>query len=282
MPDYFYRADYLTPALSVDGDQQSRIIEKSKVNLYYSDGFPTTRTGSLFWDKLDHEGSADFMMFQKYLDMSSTYGYRSIHVLAKSLSAEHYKPKVSGNSNVFLDVELYTPTNAVTNQEEQAHATQEHLRALYVFNFWRERSTSFDLVGYAAARRIREQRALALEDRQFIKLSGFVDRVFKRVDSFGEDDFDAITPDVAVKMLKDLIGLQRISIGLPANAPSSDHLPGQRDSDASTSVEDHLRVVAKKREAAINSIDAATLLGDEATATAAQELMMLMLRGKQA
>lgn len=278
MVDHIYRADYLMPALSAhSADDGIRIQERAKVPLYYADGFPTTRSGSLFWDRLDHEGSADFMLFQKYLEMSGTYGYRSIHVLAKELASTHTRRTSPPPENIFL-IDVEAAKSEVDQADAQLSATQDHLRTLYVLNFWKERATAYDLVGYAAARRIREQRALALEDSQFIKLSKFADRVFKRIEGFTEEDFESVDPLTATKILKDLVGLQRISVGLPANGPASEHLPGQKDSDASTSVEDHLRVVAKKKLATTTQ-DTAELLADETTTALAQELTMRLLRG---
>ena len=299
MPAYIYRPDHIPPNFkTLSAANQRRQCELAKVPLYYSDGFPTTRRGSLIWDRLDHEGNCDFMLFRQYLEMSQAHGYRSIQVLARALCEqttatnrhiESIREERKENPNIFLDVEELPASQAPTQRDQWLTQSSEEdgitntlgsLRQLYVFYFWRQRAEAYDLVGQAAVRKIRESRAILLEDHHFIQLSNMVAKVMKRFDNFGEDDMNNLNPVETVRILKELVSMQRVATGLPGNAPSESHLPGQRDETGTSSVEDHLRNI-NKAKATESQGDTSGFLEDEDTTTLAQALFMKMMRKNQ-
>jgi hypothetical protein len=392
MPEFIVRADMIPHHLeSMTRELQWAHIDAARVDIHYSDGFPVTNSGSLFWERLDHEGSSEFMLFQRYLEMVSTYGYRSTQLLAKSLvresieervrlvaaereqvrerereqvrdrddaqSAMHVdaatgaatatgvhtdvdhiavptRPNGSGGEydvgNIFIDMvskpqnqkrgsgsgikQKRPPMPSVAHLEKgsghsrtQAHedeaaalstakgglpaiisdveheqlmrATNDRLRTLFILYFWKARASAFDIVGEAAVRKIRAVRAIHLDERTFTRVNKMVERVMSRFDHFSADDLDSLDPGETVKVLKELLHLQRVSVGLPAAAPADAHLPGSSDSNASTPIEEHLRTIANTRDR--GEVTGLEALDDEDTANLAQELAVRLLKGKK-
>ena len=149
------------------------------------------------------------------------------------------------------------------------------MRRQLVLYYWDIRARAFDMVGQAAYRRIREQRAVLLEDDHYIKLTRHVGKVMNRMDNITEDEMQSVSPENAVKMLKDLVALQRVSAGLPAAAPTIDHLPGTVEQGPGASMEAHMKNLAKQQGVSEKQVmDISALLNDEATAAQAQDLIL--------
>jgi hypothetical protein len=295
MITHIYRPDLIPHNLDIlPQDEQSRIKANAKVPLYYNDGFPATRSGGLFWDRLEHEGGNEFMLFRQYLEMSQDHGFRSIQILARGMvqrqaaNARYIRERHEGppEENIFLDIE--GPSKQITVgppppggdiDEEMMASTLAYLRQVFVMYFWRYRAEAFDLVGQAAVRKIRSSRAILLEDKHYTRITSMVEKAMARFDRFTQDDMDNLDPSDTTKILKDLIQLQRVAIGLPAAAPSEQHLPSQ--GEHGDSVEDHLRAIHRRRNADTQNLGKEDLLGDEDIADLAQELTMRMLRRTQ-
>lgn len=301
-----YRPDLIPHNLqSLTEDQKHHVKEAARVPLFFSDGFPATKSGGLFWDKLDHEGNSEHLLFRKYLEMSQSHGYRSIQVLARQLqtqqaAADHYyRDRWGGGDsdsdsdsdsdgdgssndpeNIFLDVEEPPKAQQIAGPDQVENALSEtvtYFRQLYVLYFWKYRAQAFDLVGQAAIRKIRQQRAILLEDGHYLKLNAMVEHVMDRMGRFTDADLDNMDPLDTVKVMKDLVQMQRVTVGLPATAPGEVHLPGQVDGDT---VEEHLRAI-NNRNNATQHHKTTDLLNDESTTELAQELFMRMLQQKQ-
>jgi hypothetical protein len=164
----------------------------------------------------------------------------------------------------------------VEEDEELVASTLSHLRELYVLYFWRYRAEAFDIVGQAAVRKVRESRAILLEDHHFTQLSGMVAKTMARFNAFTDEDMKRLDPVETVKVMKELIHMQRVATGLPAQGPADAHLPGNAEGNAATSVEDHLRHIQKQKGKNKQS-GFGDLLNDESTAELAQELAMRMI-----
>lgn len=317
MPEFIYRADIFPQDYqSLSKDQKSAYLRAATVPLFYSDGFPTTEHGALFWDRLDIESDTDHHLFLRYREMSNSLGYRSVEVLARKLADEtHAANRLSNNrarsgdsdrdahrdmsldpNNEYLNVQVPTPPTSIpgaitgatatsttpddlAEYEELLQSTRDYLRAIYTFYFWKFRANAFDLVGEAAVRRIRQTRALLLDDRTYIRLQATSDKLFQRLNRFTDQDFDSMDPMDTTKVLKEILSMQRVSVGLPAAAPADSHLPGDRDSTAATNVEEHLRSIARnKRQVDSGNIDA---LSDPQTTELAQNLIIRMMQKKE-
>lgn len=287
---YYLRADLIPLNYNaLEPEQRAHFLSLARSDLIYSDGFPTTQEGTVFWERLPQESHADYWMFEKYLSMASQYGYRSIQLLARALAQEHghatQHTKAIAASNEFMDVEVSTAQaeQTVLDADALVRAQQDYIRKLYVYYYWSQRATSYDRVGAAATRKIRASRAIQLEDRHYGKLEKITEKLFKRFEGFTEDDLDKLEAPDIMKMLKDAIQLQRVTVGLPAAAPAGEHLPGVKDNDASIPMEAHLRHISRSHDNIAQGGQAAEgALNNEEIAEAAQEVIIKIMRSKQA
>jgi hypothetical protein len=106
-----------------------------------------------------------------------------------------------------------------------------------------------------------------------------VKKVFDRFDRFDQDELDEMDAATTVKVMKDLVQMQRVSAGLPAAAPTLDHLPGDKATGSGQSMEVHLRTIAKANTSSSSKAKANTgkLLDNEEDAAIAQELIIRMM-----
>jgi hypothetical protein len=282
LPLHIYRPDGIPDNFDqLPETHKHALLAQSIVNISYSEGFPTTPSGSLLWAQLDFESAGDFMLFQRYLEMTQMHGYRAIDTLAKSLASmrmPHLQQAApSQNIATFSDAERAKMEEDYTNLFTQIRS---HLRELFVYHYWNVRARAYDMVGQAAYRKIREQRAMILEDDHFIRTSTMVKKVFDRFDRFNQDELDEMDPATTVKVMKELLQMQRVSAGLPAAAPTLDHLPGDKATGSGQSMEVHLRTIAKTAAAANGNKaknDTSRLLDSEEDTAIAQELIIRMM-----
>lgn len=271
MPMFIYRPDAIPEDFdSLSPAQQAQIREAATMRLSYSEGFPTTPSGVLLWEQLDFEGGSEFLFFQTYLSMQETHGFRSIQILARESAERSMKARAA---------------SALTSEvEEHAHfqalyeGTLAHFNELLTYHYWVARARAYDLVGQAAYRRIRNQRAMLLDNAHYHMLTGMMAKARARFERFSESDMDALNPVETVKIIKDISQMQRVAVGLPAAAPSEDHLPGSGESQG---MEVHLRTIAKASSASRARADAGDFLNDEETASQAQDLIIKMIQRRR-
>jgi len=269
MPMFIYRPDAIPENFdSLSPTQQSQIQGAATVRLSFSEGFPTTPGGTLFWEQLEFEGGSEFLFFQSYLGMLETHGFRSIQILARENAERSMKVAHPQQGPVDQLAEHQRFTSLY-------EATLYHFNELLTYHYWPQRARAYDLVGQAAYRRIRNQRAMLLDNHHYQMLSGMMAKCVARFGRFTDEEMDAMNPLETVKMIKEVVGMQRVAVGLPANAPSEDHLPG-----AQQGMEVHLRTIAKSNQQERRS-DAATLLENEETAGMAQELIVKMIQSRR-
>jgi hypothetical protein len=294
MPTHVYRPDCVPYNFGeLSQDDRVRIAKQAEVPLFYSEGFPTTSDGRMFWDRLEYEGEGDFMLFEQYRRMQEQHGFRSLQILAKSLVAQkqamirqQQRELQERVQNVFLDVEESPRsrkelTTTYAEHEAEIVNTTMHLRRAFVFYCWAFRCEAFDMVGQAAIRKVRATRAVLLEDQHFGRLGKVVDKCFAAFENLSDEAWEEMKPGELIKVLKDAVAMQRITVGLPGSAPADSHLPGQKSSDAATSLTDHLRSIAAGKQGAATEELAGDPLENEALAEMAQDLQIALLKQRQ-
>lgn len=191
-----------TPTNPVDrvGGFRRRDLVNAYVPLNYEEGFPALPNGQTYWDRFDFEPHDAYACFQAYLQMPSVCGgTRSVRDL----------PAIMVN-NELLEVP------AGTALEEYIHRFKNYMQ---VYG-WALRARAFDLYRAAAYRKQMEHRAMDLQDSHFGSSSRLMHRLLRYMES-EEDFWDMLTPKVGIDMFKTLAQIQRVSTGLPANAPAS-------------------------------------------------------------
>ncbi len=265
MPTVLYRPDAIPHLLEeMEPAVQAKTLNDAAIHLNYSEGFPTTPSGKLLWDQLDFEGSNEFVLFQAFLEMNNVNGYRSTQILARTLTDQKYNA-------------LAPARKSAAAHKEMLDLTRQHVQELAVYFYWGHRARAYDMVGMAAYRRIRSQRAVLLEDASFHALQRMFKKTMDRWDRFTDDDMDQMSPLDVTKMMKEIVQMQRISVGLPGSAPLDSHLPGNQNG-SDQGIEVHLRTIAKQQQVASDGTSTSALLDSEQDTAVAQELVIKMMQ----
>ena len=175
--------------------------------LAYVEGFPALPDRNPFWYRLDFEPLEAFQAFEAYLSQGDQ-GARQLFILGND------DPKLDG-----------FPTTTLLEWFD-----------LY---YWEHRSKSFDLFRIAQARKMREQRALTVDDNHYALAAKLMDQLeIYMLPEDGEDSefFDLLTPKSAIDLLKLLTQIQRVSSGLPASGPPGGSPDGSHQPGASIEV----------------------------------------------
>lgn len=199
IPVGFYRADLLPSIQFTENSKEDSKedplssvhptdLEAAYVELSFQEGFPTLPGGAPFWFKMDYEPAIAYSAFQIYLEQVEE-GPRSLSAVANN---EGLKAALNGHTTQLIN-EWYT---------------------LY---YWSARTKAHDIYREAAHRHIRAKRALYTEDRHFLAAEKLLDLALTYI---GSPQFmQEMTPKTAIEALKIAAGLQRVSVGLPANGP---------------------------------------------------------------
>lgn len=204
LPIYIYRPDMLDKnriitVLREFAEGQERmpelaeitaVLDASVLQLNYDQGFPVLPTGKVFWEQLPFETDDAHMMFLSFLELE---GLRKL-----------------------TDVEM---------RKYPTVLLQEHFHN----HFWNYRAQAFDLYRIANQQRTRLNRMLSTEESHY----RMAEKMTKKLDAYFDqlnllDDDSEITPDKAVSMLDKLVGIQRVSAGLPRNGETKENNGGRR------------------------------------------------------
>jgi len=251
LPIFLYRADLVPPNLeNLDEKERNGHLQAASITISYREGFPTFQYGIPLWGQMDHEPSADFNLFQQYLELGNSKGYRQLADLER-------QPDVEGLISL------------------------RGLQELYTYNFWAPRAKAHDLFIAASHRKLREARIMSAENMHYMEAENLLSRLRKQFDViFSEEALQAIPPDKAVNMLSKLHLLQQRALGIDGSQGK-----GQNNGEgppAHATMEVTLRQMAKDSGATIqaeqgqknNSLD--LLLNDPQAAGMAQELIVRM------
>lgn len=189
-------------------------LRNAYVPMDYEEGYPTL-DGKPFWSQLLFEPSDAFQCFQLYLsqakDIKSAKGIRQIHLLLEEQTIRLQK------------------------------ITLEQLHDFYHTYYWAARAKAYDIFNTAHGRRVRELRALEVEDDHFTFASRIMDMCKMYLSDNEEELVETLTPKAFIDLLKTAVQMQRISVHLPANGPS-----GKDESQVGGSMELIMRTVAQQ------------------------------------
>ncbi len=226
---------------------EDKYLKAAYVPISYAEGFPVLPEGRPFWLQMAFEPSDAYQAFEEYLAQGN-----------------------NGARQLFL-LEGHPDDSSTLN----GYSLQD-LHSFFYLYYWQDRSRSYDIFRIAQFRKVKENRAMELEDDHFLKAQQLFDKCMAYIES--EDFMDMLTPKAAIDLLKTVVQLQRISAGLQANAPST-----PKDATEGASLEVVLRQIAGNNQDGMSITvnqgedDHAHMelaLQDPSTAALAQELVI--------
>lgn len=199
LPEYIYRADLIPENIlspHISHDDRRLIMEGAELSITFYHGYPAINENQPFWERLQYEPTEAYDAYLLYLEL----------------------PEKSQHSN---PIRLLPHVSAITGRNISEVTEWCHIY------YWHHRARAYDLFLAAAHRKQREQRIMSIEGKHFKMAEIALDKINtlleakldKEVREFAADP-DAETdskPKDLVSMAKDLIAIQRISVGLPAN-----------------------------------------------------------------
>lgn len=225
LPVGYYRTDLLPQRPPQSAQEEIDALRSAYVDLNFIHGYPTLPDGRPFWHKLDFEAAFAYGAFQVFLDTIDD-GPRAVDALAQNqellqIARQIYAPGQSQNE--FGPAEL-----------------NKILQEVAITNYWRPRSKAYDLYKDAAHRHVRLRRQIRVEDEHFVLAQNLLAQLKAKVlDS--PDFFEKLEPKVALDMLNKLVGIMRVSAGLPSTGPLS-----QKETPEETTFEMILRRLGRE------------------------------------
>jgi len=186
LPVAYIRSDLLPYDLEVltQGD-----VDNATVKLDYSEGYPTTVKGTLFWSILEHEPPNEFQLFRRFIAQAEEVGIRQLELLAQHEGVDLYKLTV---------------------------ASREFL--------WSVRAKAHDLFQAAADKKRREFRIRSTENSHFSSAGKLIEQLLP---FFNDPEWiQNLSPLEAIESLEKLYKIQRLSLGLTGQNSSSFTAPG--------------------------------------------------------
>lgn len=192
LPAGFYRADLIPSELPASHANLPAVTDAAFTPLNHQEGFPALPDGRPFWHKLDYESPAAFAAFESYVNLGND-GPRYIAALLQS-------PELQRLFGTQLDL--------------------DYLQELHALYYWKDRAHAYDLFREAAYRHIRMRRAQSMENYHYEQSSTLLKRVFEALST--DETFEAMKhdPKLLLDAMEKLIKVQRVSVGMPANAPA--------------------------------------------------------------
>jgi hypothetical protein len=176
------------------------------VPLQFDEGFPAFIDGSPFWSRLEFEPLEAFEAFQKYTQMQQG-------TTASETEEDYDGTEASGLRSISALVSLLHPSGEVI-------ALLDMYQTYYHLYYWGLRAHAYDLFRVAQHHKQQELRAVETQDEHYIMARRLRHKLMKYFEN-EEDFWDLMTPKVGIDMLKTLVGLERISAGVPAAGPST-------------------------------------------------------------
>ena len=218
LPNYLYRTDLVPPTLfddDINEGERFSILNAATYGLDYSEGYPCQMDGTPMWSQMIFEPTASYSLFLKYIG---------------AVTAED------------SDGILTSPIRTLSALATLTGLKEVRLRELSYLYYWPLRAKAHDLFMLANFQKQRERRALFIEDDHYRKASKWIKKAEKRLEEIFEDEdllYD-MKPKEVFNMLKELMTIQRVSVGLPANGPA-DGVAGTQNANLDTL----LKVLAK-------------------------------------
>ena len=184
----------------------AKSLKGAFVPLQFDEGFPAFNDGNPFWARLEFEPLEAFEAFQKYTQMQQG-------TAASETDEDYDGSEASGLRSISSLVSVLHPNGEVL-------VLLDMYQTYYHLYYWGLRAHAYDLFRVAQHHKSQELRAVESQDEHYIMARRLRHKLMKYFDN-EEDFWDLMTPKVGIDMLKTLIGLERISAGLPAAGPST-------------------------------------------------------------
>lgn len=197
-----------------------RELEDAFVWLNYDEGFPSLETGIPFWGRLEYEPNEAFGYFVKFLALpQGVHPALDARVEDGSDWSDEWKP-AGGTRSIH---ELASQLGAGYDDVAFIRLT-EKLRDYAHLYYWGWRSRAYDMYRVAQHRQQQERRAIETQDSHYVLSQRLRARLMTYMND--EEMWETMTPKTAIDMLKTITTLERISAGLPASSPLSEHRGG--------------------------------------------------------
>lgn len=240
-----------TAPRSTAGFEYDRTLKIAYKELVYAEGWPTFNDGRPFWSRLEYEPTEAYEVFQIWLYRPTEESTpRALHELQNSLMAKG------------IDVD------------------RELLQVWFTIHYWGARAKAYDLFAMAQSRKQMELRAIGVMDEHWMQSRRLMNKLSVYIEGENSEEFwELLTPKNAIDLLKHLHQVQRLSAGLPANAPPTERAGHPAfGSQGGQSMESLLRSLAKGiggEQTRDDSEDFITrAMEDETTASLAQEFLL--------
>jgi len=224
LPVGYYRVDLLPMSHQGAEADEVQALKNAYSDLSFEYGYPTLPDGRPFWHKLDFEPGFAYGAFQMYLE--------EIREGPRELT------KLSTNEEL---LQLASQVQPLANEEQWSPKRLNDL--LYEFSvlyIWRPRSRAHDVYKEAAYRHLRLKRQMSVEDEHYTLAANLLQQLKEKVLNTPKF-FDNMKPQTAADLLQKLVGIQRVSVGLPAAGPLS-----QKETPEDTSFEMIIRSLAQR------------------------------------
>lgn len=242
-PLFYYRSDLFPHDLSTLTQTD---LDVASIELHYNDGFPTSETGTPWWEQLPHEPFTDFLLFKRFLEQAETTGIRQLHLLAAE------------------------------QQKEQDYCLQR-AREYY----WSLRSKAYDLFVVAADQKRREMRIRRAEGRHYQIAEDLMGSLLAKFDD--PEWIGQLSTAEALDYLDKLIKIQRVSLGLSGSNASTlpkDAQPGVSIELLMRNLSKNALPAQESADDFKGQLD--MLLNDPESGALAQELILKVTSGKSA
>lgn len=198
LPNYIYRSDLIPSTLfdsDVSEEERLDVLQAASFDLDYTEGYPCQQDGTPLWSQLAFEPTKAYTVFLEYLG---------------AVRREDSEGR------------LVSPVRTFFNTSKVLNIPEAQLRDLSYMYYWPARAKAYDLFMLANFQKQRETRALFIEDEHYRIARTWMKKAETRLSEIFDDEdllFD-MKPKEVFNMLKELMVIQRISAGLPANGPA--------------------------------------------------------------
>jgi hypothetical protein len=260
LPDHIYRADLVgQDVLSLSVKDKALVLESASMPITFDHGYPAINETTPMWEQLPCEPADAYNAYMVYLELPE--------------KSQHDNP-----------IRLLPLISTVTKIALKTITDWCHMY------YWHWRARAYDLFLIAAHRKQREQRIMSIEGAHFKQADELLQKVQvlanrkldQEINAYA-DDPDAQTESKLrdiIGMAKELIQIQRISVGLPANGISNINmqLDGPRHTTAGETFKHIAKESAGEDTPGQRSAEMDTLLANPDDLSAVQELMIKLHR----
>jgi hypothetical protein len=260
LPDFIYRADLVGEDIfTLSPKDKLLVLEAATIPLSFEHGYPAIYETAPIWEQLPSEPADAYDAYMAFLEL----------------------PQASKTEN---PIRLLPMIATITGKALKTITDWCHLY------YWHWRARAYDLFLIACHRKQKEQRIMSLEGAHYKMADELLEKIQKLAHAKLDQEIAELSEDASaqtdtkikdlISMSKDLMQVQRISVGLPAAGPSN--LQIQLDGPRHTTVGETLKHIAKEGAGEDRpkqrSAEMDVLLQNPDELSAVQELMIKLHR----